>query len=69
MMLNGQQVTATGVTLGFSVPIYRWYNSVGVSIDAGQRGSIENNLIRERYIMLILNFNLHDIWFIKHRYN
>jgi hypothetical protein len=69
MMLNGQQVNAAGVTLGFSVPIYRWYNSIGVSIDAGQRGSIKNNLIRERYVMLILNFNLHDIWFVKHRYN
>ena len=69
MRLNGQQVEAIGVTFGFSLPIYRWYNSVGVSIDAGQRGSIENNLIRERYIMLILNFNLHDIWFLKHRYN
>jgi len=69
MMLNGNQVTAIGVTLGFSVPVYRWYNSIGVSVDAGQRGNIENNLIRERYIMLILNFNLHDIWFIKHRYN
>jgi len=69
MMLNGNQVTAMGVTFGFSVPVYRWYNSIAVSVDAGQRGSIENNLIRERYIMLILNFNLHDIWFIKHRYN
>ena len=69
LMLNGKQVNAVGITLGFSVPVYRWYNSLAVSIDAGQRGSIEDNLIRERYIMLILNFNLHDIWFLKHRYN
>ncbi|NLA15003.1 MAG: hypothetical protein GX877_00495 [Bacteroidales bacterium] len=69
MVLNGKQVDAMGITLGFSVPVFRWYNSIGVSVDAGQRGSIEDNLIRERYIMLILNFNLHDIWFLKHRYN
>lgn len=69
LMLNGKQVNAMGVTFGFSVPVFRWYNSIAVSVDAGQRGSIEDNLIRERYIMLILNFNLHDIWFLKHRYN
>lgn len=69
MMLNGQQVNATGITFGFSVPIYRWYNAFSVSIDLGQRGSLENNLVRERYAMFILNVNLHDIWFVKHRYN
>jgi len=31
--LNGKQVNAVGITLGFSVPVYRWYNSLAVSID------------------------------------
>ena len=69
MMFNGKQVNSIGITFGASVPVFRWYNSIAVSVDMGQRGSIEDNLVRERYIMLILNFNMHDIWFLKHRYN
>ena len=63
MMFNGKQVNSIGITFGASVPVFRWYNSIAVSVDMGQRGSIEDNLVRERYIMLILNFNMHDIWF------
>lgn len=68
MSLNGQQVNAMGITFGFAVPIYRWYNAISVSVDLGQRGSLSNNMVRERYAMFILDFNLHDIWFVKHRY-
>lgn len=69
MMLNGHQVTATGVTLGLGIPVNRYYNSINVSFDFGQRGTIQSNLIRERYFLFTISFNLHDIWFIKPMYN
>ena len=66
--INGNQVNAAGITLGMSMPIFRWYNAVTWSVDLGQRGSLENDMVRERYIQFNLNFNLHDMWFIKKRY-
>lgn len=66
--IGGNQVNAAGITLGMSLPIFRWYNALTWSVDLGQRGSIENNMVRERYIQINLNFNLHDMWFIKKRY-
>lgn len=66
--LNGNQVNSAGVTLGMSLPIFRWYNAVTWSVDFGQRGSLEKEMVRERYIQFNLNFNLHDMWFIKKRY-
>jgi hypothetical protein len=58
-----------GITIGANLPVYRWYNSVGISLDMGQRGSLKNGMVRERYIMLNLNISLYDIWFQKYRYD
>ncbi|MBQ0124445.1 MAG: hypothetical protein KBS58_06400 [Bacteroidales bacterium] len=69
MSLDGKQITATGLTLGASFPVFRFYNAVNVGIDLGQRGSLSGNLVRERYIVINVGFNLHDIWFIKPLYN
>lgn len=66
---NGKQVESFGLTLGTTLPIYRWYNAVSVAIDMGQRGSQQNQLVRERYVNFMVNINLHDIWFIKYRYD
>lgn len=66
--IGGQQINAAGFTLGMSLPIYKWYNAVNVAVDFGQRGTVKNNLVRERYVQFIINISLHDIWFVKHRY-
>ena len=57
-----------GITLGVSFPVFRYYNAVTLGIDIGQRGSVTDNLIRERYFLFTLSFDLHDIWFVKTLY-
>ena len=69
LYLNGSQVAATGVTLGIGIPVFRYYNSINLGVDFGQRGALDNNLVRERYFLFTLSFNLHDIWFIPTLYN
>lgn len=65
---NGHQVASTGVTFGISFPVFRYFNSVNLGVDIGQRGSLANNLIRERYFKFVVSFALHDIWFLKPMY-
>ena len=69
MSLNGNQINATGITLGASFPVFRYYNAINLGLDFGQRGSLKNNMVMERYFMVNVGFNLHDIWFIKPLYN
>jgi hypothetical protein len=69
LFLNGSQIAATGVTMGVGIPVFRYYNSVNLGVDIGQRGALDNNLVRERYFLFTLSFNLHDIWFIPTLYN
>lgn len=66
---NGKQVQSFGLTLGTTLPIYRWYNAISVAIDMGQRGTRDNQLVRERYINFMVNINLHDVWFVKYLYD
>jgi hypothetical protein len=66
---NDKQVMAFGITLGTSLPIYKWHNAVSLAIDMGQRGTKASQLVRERYINFMVNINLHDIWFVKYRYD
>ena len=68
LMLSGSPVAATGVTLGVGIPVFRYYNSINLGVEFGQRGTLDNNLIRERYFLFTISFNLHDIWFIKPMY-
>lgn len=66
---DGNQVQSFGITLGTSLPIYKWHNAVSVAVDMGQRGTQQNQLVRERYVNFMVNINLHDIWFVKYRYD
>ena len=66
--LNGQQVNAMGLTFGLSVPFSRVPNMLNFMVDLGQRGSLRNELIRERYVIFQLSVSLYDIWFRKIKY-
>ncbi len=68
LRIGGNKINAAGVTLGLSLPIFRMYNAVNLSVDLGQRGSTKNNMVRERYVQFNMNISLHDIWFVKYRY-
>lgn len=68
VQLGSHQINAAGLTFGMSLPIYRLYNAVNVAVDFGQRGTVKENLVRERYVQFIVNISLHDIWFVKHQY-
>ena len=67
--LNNQPVTATGITLGVTLPIVNGYNGLTLGVDMGQRGSLSGEMVRERYINFSIGFNLFDIWFRKYQYD
>ena len=67
--LDGNNVNSMGITLGITLPVFQWYNGISLGVDMGQRSSTRNNMIRERYAMFVIGFNIHDIWFRKVQYN
>ena len=67
--VNGRSVNTIGITLGATLPVFRWYNGLSIGIDFGQRSYNRNNMIMERFVTFNVGFNIHDIWFQKPRYN
>ena len=65
----GKSINTIGVTLGVTLPVFRWYNGLSLGVDFGQRSRNMDSLIRERYVTFNIGFNIHDIWFQKPRYN
>ena len=68
-LLDGNPVNSFGITLGATLPVFRWYNGITFGIDFGQRGSIKNDMVLERYINFSVGVNLFDIWFQKFAYD
>lgn len=68
-LFDGNVVNSFGITLGVTLPVFRWYNGITLGVDLGQRGSLRNNMVRERYVSFAIGFNIHDLWFQKPRYN
>ena len=67
-LLDGHHISSTGVTLGITLPVFRWSNGVTLGVEFGQRGTVADNLIRERYMNFSVGFNLYDIWFRRIQY-
>lgn len=65
----GHDVGSAGITLGATLPVFRWYNGLSVGLDFGQRGTVANGLVKENYFKLCVGVNLFDIWFQQPRYD
>ena len=71
--LDGNSVNSMGLTFGMTLPIetdnsYGKHNGISLGVDIGQKANARNNMIRERYVMFVIGFNIHDLWFIKNQY-
>ena len=66
--LDGHDVNSMGMTLGLTLPVPRLYNGISLGVDFGQKSSTRYNMIRERYAMFVIGFNIHDLWFRKIQY-
>ena len=66
--LNEQAINEFGISFGISMPIRRTLNGMNVSFELGQRGSTENNLIKENLYRINVGVNIHERWFVRRRF-
>ena len=69
LKLNGEQLKDYGISFGAGLPLRNSKSSFNVACEIGQRGTLENNLIKENYVFLSFNVTLHDFWFLKRKYD
>ncbi|MCR5454319.1 MAG: hypothetical protein K6F33_04975 [Bacteroidales bacterium] len=64
--INGHGIDDKGVTFGLGFPIRQLLLNVNFQI--GKRGTTEHNLYQEKYFLVHFNATLHDIWFVKRKF-
>lgn len=70
--IRNTNINQYALTFGFGFPLPSNRNAfyqINLSAEAGQRGTQNNNLIRERYMNLHIGFTLNDRWFVKPKYD
>ena len=70
--INNNDINQYGLTLGLGLPLQSnrtTFYRVNFAAEIGQRGTLENSLIRERYVNLTLGFTMNDRWFIKPKFD
>jgi hypothetical protein len=65
--VDGAHVNAVGVTMGMTLPVFRWYNGITLGVDLGRRG-LATSQVKENYFGFSVGFNVFDIWFQKRPY-
>jgi len=57
-----------GISFGWSLPV-RGVSSLDMAFKFGQRGTTNNNLIKENYFKFVLGATLNDRWFVRRKYD
>ncbi len=66
--ISGHEIRSAGISIGATLPVFRWSNGLTVGMDIGRRGSTADSLVRETYVGFSLGINLFDIWFQQPHY-
>jgi hypothetical protein len=68
MQFRGHQLSDSGISFGLGLPFKGDKTSFNMACNIGQRGTLDNNLIREKYLFLSFSVTLHDFWFYKRKF-
>ncbi len=71
-LINEQNVNDVGINFGASLPLNAFWglSHMNLGVTLGQRGNVENGLVRENYVKINFGFSLQDItWFTRTRFN
>lgn len=70
--IGNNDINQIAFTIGAGLPLKSnrsTFYRVNLAAELGQRGTLENNLIRERYVNVTLGFTMNDRWFIKPKFD
>jgi hypothetical protein len=69
LLIDDVPINSKSVSFGVGIPLRNAYTMINVALEAGQNGTIAKGLIKENYLILHFNLSLHDIWFLKPKYD
>ena len=69
LQFQDNQLKEMSVSFGFGIPVKKSVTKYDFSCTLGQRGTTEDNLIKEQFVRLGLSVSYDGIWFVKRKYD
>mgnify|MGYP003970152413 CR=1 FL=1 len=69
LLLEGNQLKEMSVSFGFGIPVKKSRTKYDFSCTIGERGTTDDNLIKEQFVRLGLSVSYDGIWFVKRKYD
>ncbi len=64
-----EQVQEVGINFGVALPVKRSKSTLNLSVGLGKMGTLESNTLNQSFVNLNIDLSLHDIWFMKRKYD
>lgn len=72
LRVNGTDIDVKSINLGLGLPLISnrtAFYKVNLTAELGQRGTLDNNLVKETFYNFYLGFTINDRWFQKYKYD
>lgn len=69
MQIKGEQMKEVGITFGVGLPMKRSKSTLNLTFDIAKRGTFQSDVLSQTYFKFNIDLSLHDIWFIKRKYD
>lgn len=74
LYLKSTQLNGYGVSVGLGLPVGRSkiqqeYSVLNIGVEFGEKGTMNNGLVKEQYTKVVLGFTFNDKWFKKPKYD
>ena len=67
--VNNTRINDFGISFGVGLPLRNSKSTVNLAVEYGQRGTVKNNLIQEKYFKFMIGITMQQRWFNKPKYN
>ncbi|MFH1319879.1 MAG: hypothetical protein ABII90_04395 [Bacteroidota bacterium] len=69
LLLNGIHLKEYGIGFGVGLPLKRSNTTMNISVELGQRGTTDMNLIKEEFVKVCIGLAFNDKWFIRRKFD
>lgn len=74
LKFKNEDINGFGITFGVGLPLKgaslrRSMSMINIGVELGQRGTLNQGLIKENYFNVFLGVSIYEWWFFKRRYN
>jgi len=69
LKIENESINEFGISFGVGLPVGREFNNINFGVEVGQRGTTNQNLVKENFVNFQISLSLNDRWFRKRKFN